>query len=175
MARDAAPYQVSIQKGQSCNVMAHRTPLTLVVDTTAQAGALYAASLLMPFATDKLTGTGSSIEGFAQIGAAIGVDPTFFRYFVGVQEFAVSVGLAAAIVAFLQVPWLQGLGRLGVRLGAPGLVATMLGALATEFYVRPGQQDWLVALALRLLALGVPLTIWTVARFEWPWLRRAAR
>lgn len=142
------------------------------IDTIAQAGAVYAAWLLMPFAIDKLTGTGSSIEGFAQIGAGIGVDPTFFRYFVGVQELAVSIGLAAAVVAWLQqVPWLQRLGRLGVRLGAPGLVATMLGALATEFYVRPGEQNWLVALALRLLALGVPLTLWTLVRFGWPWAR----
>jgi len=156
--------------------MTPRPPLTLAVDTLAQAGALYAASLLLPFATDKLTGTGSSIEGFAQIGAALGVNPTFFRYFVGMQELAVSIGLAAAVVAFLPVvPWLARLGRLGIRLGAPGLVATMLGALATEFYVRPGQQDWLVALALRLIAIGVPLTIWSFVRFELPWLRARRR
>ena len=156
--------------------MTPRPPLTLAVDTLAQAGALYAASLLLPFATDKLTGTGSSIEGFAQIGAALGVNPTFFRYFVGMQEMAVSIGLAAAVVAFLPVvPWLARLGRLGIRLGAPGLVATMLGALATEFYVRPGQQDWLVALALRLIAIGVPLTIWSFVRFELPWLRARRR
>lgn len=156
--------------------MTPRSPFTLVVDTLAQVGALYAASFLMPFATDKLTGTGSSIEGFAQIGAGLGVDPTFFRYFVGLQELAVSLGLAAALVAFL--PWLpplQRLGRLGVRLGAPGLVATMIGALGTEFYVRPGQQDWLVALALRLLAIGVPLTVWTFLRFERPWLQARIR
>ena len=52
---------------------------------------------------------------------------------------------------------------------------TMLGALATEFYVRPGQQDWLVALALRLIAIGVPLTIWSFVRFELPWLRARRR
>lgn len=156
--------------------MPQRPPLTVVVDTIAQAGALYAASLLLPFATDKLAGTGSSIEGFAQIGAALGVNPTFFRYFVGVQELAVALGLAAAVVAFLPlVPWLARLGCLGIRLGAPGLVATMIGALATEFYVRPGQQDWLVALALRLLQIGVPLTIWSFVRFEWPWLRERRR
>lgn len=152
--------------------MTTRTPLQIVVDTLAQAAALYAASLLLPFAIDKLTGTGSSIEGFAQIGAGIGVNPTFFRYFVGVQELLVSVGLAAGVLAFAPLgSTLQGLARLGMRLGAPGLVATMLGALATEFYVRPGQQNWLVALALRLLALGVPLTIWSLARFERHWLR----
>lgn len=152
--------------------MTHRSPITVLVDTLAQAGALYAASLLLPFASDKLTGTGSSIEGFAQIGAGLGVDPTFFRYFVGIQELAVSIGLAAAVMAFLPaLPLLQGLGRLGIRLGAPGLVATMIGALGTEFYVRPGEQDWLVALALRLLAVGVPLTVWTFVRFELAWLR----
>jgi len=100
------------------------------------------------------------------------VDPTFFRYFVGAQELLVSLGLAASVLAFLhQVPALQWLARLGVRLAAPGLIATMSGALATEFLVRPGQQNWLVALALQLLAIGVPLTAWTVARFELPWLR----
>lgn len=152
--------------------MITRTPLEILVDSAAQIAALYAASLLFPFAIDKLTGTGSSIEGFAQIGAGIGVNPTFFRYFVGLQELAVSVGLAAGVFAFAPVgTLLQGLARLGIRLGAPGLVATMLGALATEFYVRPGQQDWLVALALRLLAIGVPLTIWSLARFERHWLR----
>lgn len=156
--------------------MTHRPPLTLAIDTVAQIAALYAASLLLPFAIDKLAGTGSSIEGFAQIGAGLGVNPTFFRYFVGAQELAVSVGLAAALVAFLpQVPRLERLGRLGVRLGAPGLVATMIGALATEFYVRPGQQDWLVALAVKLLEIGVPLTIWSFARFELPWLRSLRR
>jgi hypothetical protein len=154
------------------DIMHTRTTRQLVVDTMAQAAAVYAVTLLLPFAIDKLTGTGSSIQGFAQIGAAIGVDPTFFRYVVGVQELLVSLGLAAAVFAFLpQVRPLQSLARLGVRLGAPGLVATMCGALATEFFVRPGQQDWLVALALRLLAIGLPLTAWTVLRFEVPWLR----
>lgn len=140
----------------------------LVIDTIATAAAIYAASQLMPFAIDKLTGTGSSIEGFAQIGAGLGVDPTFFRYFVGVQELLVSLGLAATLVVFL--PWLpavQRLARFGVQLAAPGLVATMVGALATEYYVRPGQQDWLVAIALRLIAVGVPLTVWSVVRFGW--------
>lgn len=152
--------------------MTTRTSSEIVVDTVAQIAAVYAASLLLPFATDKLTGTGSSIEGFAQIGAGLGVNPTFFRYFVGLQELAVSVGLAAGLFAFAPVgAMLRSLARLGIRLGAPGLVATMLGALATEFYVRPGQQDWLVALALRLLTFGVPLTIWSLARFERHWLR----
>lgn len=139
-----------------------------LIDAVAIAGALYASSVLFPFAIDKLTGTGSSIEGFAQIGAGIGVDPTFFRYFVGVQELLVSLGLAAALVAFM--PWLpavQRLARFGVQLAAPGLVATMIGALATEYVVRPGQQDWLVAIALRLVATGIPLTAWSVARFGW--------
>ena len=138
------------------------------MDTVAIAAALYASSVLLPFAIDKLTGTGSSIEGFAQIGAGLGVDPTFFRYFVGVQELLVALGLAAALVAFL--PWLpavQRLARLGVQLAVPGLVATMIGALATEYLVRPGQQDWLVAIALRLIAVGVPLSAWSVLRFGW--------
>ncbi len=152
--------------------MHKRTTRQLVVDTLGQVAAVYAVTRLLPFAIDKLTGTGSSIEGFAQIGAAIGVDPTFFRYFVGIQELLVSLGLAASVFAFLpQMPALQWLGRLGVRLAAPGLIATMFGALATEFLVRPGQQNWLVALALQLLAIGVPLTAWTVLRFELPWLR----
>ena len=139
-----------------------------LIDAVAIAAALYASSVLFPFAIDKLTGTGSSIEGFAQIGAGLGVDPTFFRYFVGVQELLVSLGLAAALVAFM--PWLpavQRLARFGVQLAAPGLVATMIGALATEYVVRPGQQDWLVAIALRLVAIGIPLTAWSVARFGW--------
>lgn len=152
--------------------MQKRTTRQLVVDTLAQAAAVFATIRLMPFAIDKLTGTGSSIQGFAQIGAGIGVDPTFFRYFVGVQELLVSLGLAASVLAFLpQMPALQWLARLGVRFAAPGLIATMCGALATEFYVRPGQQTWLVALALQLLAVGVPLTAWSVLRFELPWLR----
>ncbi len=152
--------------------MQTRTTRQLFVDTLAQAAAIYAAIRLLPFAIDKLTGTGSSLQGFAQIGAGIGVDPTFFRYFVGVQELLVSLGLIASVVAFVSlVPALQWLGRLGVRLAAPGLVATMAGAIATEFYVRPGQQDWLVALALRLLVVGIPLTAWSVLRFELPWWR----
>lgn len=148
--------------------MQTRTLRLSVIDLIAVAAAFYASSRLLPFAIDKLTGTGSSIEGFAQIGAGIGVDPTFFRYFVGVQELLVALGLAAALVVFL--PWLPAvarLARLGVQMAAPGLVATMLGALATEYYVRPGQQDWLVAIALRLLAIGVPLTAWSVWRFGW--------
>ena len=152
--------------------MLKRTSRQLVVDTIALAAAVFASTRLLPFAIDKLTGTGSSIEGFAQIGAGLGVDPTFFRYFVGLQELLVSLGLAASVFAFLpQLPAVQGLARLGVRLAAPGLIATMAGALATEFYVRPGQQAWLVALALQLLAVGVPLTAWSVIRFEMPWLR----
>lgn len=148
--------------------MQTRSVRLLALDTVATAAAIYAASRLLPFAIDKLTGTGSSIEGFAQIGAGIGVNPTFFRYFVGVQELLVSVGLAASLFAFVaSLPIVQRLGRLGVQLAAPGLVATMVGALATEYYVRPGQQDWLVAIALRLVAVGVPLTAWTVLRFGW--------
>ena len=65
------------------------------------------------------------------------------------------------------VPAAQRLARFGVQLAAPGLVATMIGALATEYLVRPGQQDWLVAIALRLIAVGVPLTVWSVVRFGW--------
>lgn len=143
-------------------------PTRLVADIAATVAALYASSQLLPFAIDKLTGTGSSIEGFAQIGAGLGVDPTFFRYFVGVQELLVSAGLAASLAVFL--PWLpavQRLARFGLQLAAPGLVATMIGALATEYVVRPGQQAWLVAIALRLLALGVVLTAWSVQRFGW--------
>ena len=139
-----------------------------LIDIVAIAAALYASSVLFPFAIDKLTGTGSSIEGFAQIGAGLGVDPTFFRYFVGVQELLVALGLAASLVAFLAwLPAVQRLARFGVQLAAPGLVATMIGALATEYLVRPGQQDWLVAIALRLIAVGVPLTVWSVVRFGW--------
>lgn len=153
-------------------IMQKRTTGELVVDTIAQASAVYAATRLAPFAIDKLTGTGSSIQGFAQIGAGIGVDPTLFRYVVGGQELLVSLGLTASMFAFLyQIPLLQRLARLGVRLATPGLVATMIGAIATEFYVRPGQQDWLVVLALQLLAIGVPLAAWSALRFEWPWLR----
>lgn len=152
--------------------MLKRTSRQLVVDTIALAAAVFASTRLLPFAIDKLTGTGSSIEGFAQIGAGLGVDPTFFRYFVGLQELLVSLGLAASVFAFLpQLPAVQQLARLGVRLAAPGLIATMVGALATEFYVRPGQQPWLVALALQLLAVAVPLTAWSVMRFEVPWVR----
>jgi len=152
--------------------MTPRTPSEVVVDTVAQIAAFYATWQLMPFAIDKLTGTGNSIEGFAQIGGGLGVDPTLFRYFVGMQELLVSVGLAAAVLAFLrQMPLLQQLGRFGVRLAAPGLIATMIGALGTEFLVRPGEQDWLVAIALRLLAVGVALAVWTVLRFELPWWR----
>ena len=152
--------------------MHKRSARQLLVDTIAVIGAVYASTLLMPFAIDKLTGTGSSVEGFAQIGAGIGVDPTLFRYFVGLQELLVSLGLAASVVAFLPgLPALQRPAQFGVRLAAPGLVATMCGALATEFYVRPGQQDWLVALALRLLAIGVPLAAWSIVRFELPWWR----
>jgi hypothetical protein len=148
--------------------MPSRPVRLLVIDTVATAAAIYASSQLLPFAIDKLTGTGSSIEGFAQIGAGLGVDPTFFRYFVGMQELLVSLGLAASLVAFLRwVPAVQRLARFGIQLAAPGLVATMVGALATEFVVRPGQQDWLVAIALRLIAIGVPLTVWSVARFGW--------
>ena len=102
--------------------MLKRTSRQLVVDTIALAAAVFASTRLLPFAIDKLTGTGSSIEGFAQIGAGLGVDPTFFRYFVGLQELLVSLGLAASVFAFLpQLPAVQGLARLGVRLAAPGL------------------------------------------------------
>jgi hypothetical protein len=48
----------------------------------------------------------------------------------------------------------------------------MAGALATEYVVRPGQQPWLVTIALQLMAVGVPLTAWSVLRFEMPWMRR---
>ncbi len=148
--------------------MPSRPARLFVIDIVATAAAVYASSQLLPFAIDKLTGTGSSIEGFAQIGAGLGVDPTFFRYFVGAQELLVALGLAAAPVVFL--PWLPALRRLarfGVQLAAPGLVATMIGALGTEYLVRPGQQDWLVAIALRLIAIGVPLTAWSLFRFGW--------
>ncbi len=171
-ARDEIPRRLAAVTPPDQDTMLKRTTGTFVIDAIALAAAVYASTQLMPFAIDKLTGTGSSIEGFAQIGAAIGVDPTMFRYVVGVQELLVSLGLAAAVFAFFpQAPALQGLARLGIRLAAPGLVATMAGAIATEYYVRPGQQDWLVALALRLLAVGVPLTAWSVVRFELPWLR----
>ena len=99
--------------------MQTRSARVFAVDTAAMAAALYAASQLLPFAIDKLTGTGSSIEGFAQIGAGIGVDPTFFRYFVGLQELLVSTGLAASLFAFfppLPIEPLQLLSRTLLRL-----------------------------------------------------------
>lgn len=153
--------------------MTRRSNALIALDTAAQLLAVYAAAKLVPFGFDKLLGTGHSIEGFRQIGEGWGVDPTAFRYFVGVQEVLVSLGLFAAVVAFVsRVPKLAFLGQLGIRLSAPGLVATSIGALATEWLVRPGQQPWLVDLAIRLLVMGVVLTAWTVARFEIPFVRK---
>ncbi|MEM9070533.1 MAG: hypothetical protein AAGE52_18655 [Myxococcota bacterium] len=139
-----------------------------VLDTVVQGVSLYAAAKLLPFAIDKLASDPNAVAGFRQLGAGLGVDPTMFRYFVGGQELLVSIGLIAAAFAFLggRVPRLERLARLGAFLGGAGLVATMGGAIATEYIVRPGQQQWLVTLAIQLLVLGAVVAGWSVVRFK---------
>ncbi len=138
------------------------------LDGAAVAGALYAAAKLWPFGVAKLQGTGGSLQGFRQIGTAFGVDPTAFRLFVGAQEVAVSLALGATLLAVVLPRLLPRLLPRVTQLGALGLVATMAGALATELIVRPGQQDWLVRLALALLGVGLVLSVWALRRFGLP-------
>lgn len=137
-----------------------------VIDTAIQGGALYAAFQMFRFGRDKVLGINSSIQGFEQIGAGLGVDPTFFRLFVGVQELAVAAALMTAAFVFLR--GVQGVARPVLQLGVLGLGATMAGALMTEFIVRPGEQNWLVYLALRLAVIGAVVGFWSVRRFGLP-------
>ncbi|MEM1415734.1 MAG: hypothetical protein AAGH15_12580 [Myxococcota bacterium] len=148
----------------------NRTIRQRALDLAARLAALYAGATLLPFGMDKLQGTGGSIQGFRQIGAGFGVDPTFFRFFVGAQEVSVALLLFAAIFVDFggRLPRLEAVARRLTQLGALGLVATMVGALATEAIVRPGQQDWLVRIALRLLAVGVFATLWSIRRYGLP-------
>lgn len=152
-----------------------RTQAQRVVDGLAFFGVLYAGAILGRFGLDKLLGINSSVEGFQQIGRGLGVDPTGFRYFVGVQELGVAAALFAS--ALMLLPWIgEGLrrrGRFVFLVAAVGLLATMIGAIATEFIVRPGEQDGLLSIALRLTALGAVFLVWALVRFGLPW--RASR
>ena len=147
-----------------------RSGFTRVIDTSVQAVSAYAGYLLLGGAWPKLTGAAGAVAGFRQLGAAVGIDPTIFRLGVGASELLVSLALWGAAFAFVgggDSPLAQA-GRWSARLGGGGLVATMMGALATEFLVRPGEQDWLVRLAVQLLAMGTVVTVWALLRFGLP-------
>ncbi|MEO1173697.1 MAG: hypothetical protein AAFX94_16850 [Myxococcota bacterium] len=148
-----------------------RSVQALVLDSAVQGGALYAAFQMFRFGRDKVLGINSSVEGFQQIGAGFGVDPDAFRLFVGTQELLVAGALAAAALVFLRAA--QSIARPALQIGVVGLGATMVGALVTEFYVRPGEQNWLVYLALRLIVIGAVVGFWSVKRFGIPLPLRA--
>ncbi|MEM6957195.1 MAG: hypothetical protein AAF411_26720 [Myxococcota bacterium] len=145
-----------------------RTNTHKILDTAAQGLALYAALLLWPFAFGKLAGDPSALQGMRQIALHFGADPTLLRYALGIQEALVILGLAAGSFAFVgpRFSRLQRVARLGAVLGGLGLGLTMGGALATEFIVRPGEQAWLVDLALKLMVFGTVVAAWAVHRFR---------
>ncbi|MEM6730238.1 MAG: hypothetical protein AAF658_01710, partial [Myxococcota bacterium] len=144
-----------------------RKPVKIVIDSLIQLASVYAGYVLIGFGFDKVLGINSSIAGFKQIGAGLGVDPTAFRYFVGAQEIGVSLALFAAALVFLpeRFSLLQTWARRVYLAGSVGLVATMVGALATEAIVRPGEQNWLVYLAIRLGVIGVFASAWALRSF----------
>ncbi|MEL6759969.1 MAG: hypothetical protein AAFP04_06160 [Myxococcota bacterium] len=152
--------------------------LKRITDTLVQLAAVYAGFVLFGFGWDKLTGTNGSVQGFQQIGRGLGVDPTAFRIFVGVQEVAVALALFSAAALFTPagprlLSRLRDLARSVFPIATLGLLATMAGALATEFIVRPGEQNWLVVIAIRLSVIGLVALGWNVARFGLPTPARA--
>ena len=152
-----------------------RTKLQVVIDSTVQLAALYAAYVIFGFGLDKVLGQNGAIAGMRQVANAVGVDPTLFRYFVGTQELLVGTALFTAVALFIpRVPSLvQRVNRAVFTLGALGLIATMAGGIATELFVRPGQQDWLLYLGIRLAVIGGFALTWGLARFGLPFKPRA--
>ncbi|MEL6543881.1 MAG: hypothetical protein AAFQ82_04600 [Myxococcota bacterium] len=153
-----------------------RKSLQVAIDSLSILASLYAGSVLFSFGRDKLLGINSSIQGFEQIGGALGVDPTAFRLFVGLQEVGVAFALFTAVLVLIpKLPLVvQKVSHITLQLGSLGLVGTMVGAIATELSVRPGQQDWLLYLGIRLATIGVFLSAWSFVRFGLPFGRRLA-
>ncbi len=155
-----------------------RIPLKRIADSLVQLAAVYAGFVLLGFGLDKLTATNGSVQGFEQIGQGLGVDPTAFRILVGTQEVAVALALFSAAALFIPagaqlLRQLRQLARSVFPLATLGLLGTMAGALATEFIVRPGEQNWLVVIALRLSVIGSIALGWSLARFGLPAPARA--
>ncbi len=140
------------------------------LDRAAQLLSLAVGVQILQLAIPKLAAEPWMIQGFAQLGAGLGVDGELLRMVTGTTEALAGLSLLLAVGAFVNR------GRVFFRsataLGHGLMLGLMVGALATEFIVRPGQQPGLVQLAVTLLAASAIGAAWVVRRFGLPGRKR---
>jgi len=97
--------------------------------------------LLVYFAFPKILGLPKSVDGFEQFESVIHIDATFFRLFTGFSELVI-----ASLILVYVFTKNNTVGKAAFLF----LLATMVSALAIEFFVRPHPVMLLVVIAIIL-------------------------
>ncbi len=105
--------------------------------------------LMLRFAGSKLMGAEISVKSFEQFASVLPINGPFFMYFVGGLELLVALILVAVFIA-------RDANKEALLLytGNFLLIGTLIGALFTEFLIRPEPVFFLVALATGFLLLS---------------------
>ena len=109
------------------------------------------------FARPKLLGLPVSVKSFTQFGETLHINAKSFMHLTGVLE------LTTALVLFVSI-FLSNrqYGNLVSSSGYILLLGTMVGALITEFKVRPEPVPFLVKIAITLIFIAVSQLILAV-------------
>jgi DoxX-like family len=104
------------------------------------------ALVLAAFSIPKLSASDVSLRLFGLINGFTGFEGRWFMYFTGAMELSVAALLAISLV------WVRGypLWLFSILL----VVGTMVGAIATEVLVRPGEDMILLSLAITMFAVA---------------------
>ncbi len=112
----------------------------------------FCGAILIRFAVSKLFSWPISVAAFVEMAQPLGVDPTLFRYFTGLN-------ISVAVLAYFLSCYLIGTEKytksnralLGVRLSNLLGIGIMSGALLAEFFLRTTPKYPLVGIALTIL------------------------
>ncbi len=117
------------------------------------------ALLMAWFAAPKILGAKTSVEGFNEMSQSLPVSSDVFRVFTGASELLiVLLFLIFLILSFKEINFLSALGidRKIVSFAANGfLLATMIGALIAEFFMRDTPKNMLVYIAIALIVITI--------------------
>ena len=108
------------------------------------------AIFMLKFATPKLSAADVSVKSFSQFAEVLTVNATAYMYFTGTLELAIALVFIASI--FIKPTAVKAkVTAIGLFL----LLGTLLGALATEFFVRPEPVGFLVQLSCIFITTSV--------------------
>jgi len=112
--------------------------------------ALLSIYYMLRFSLPKLQASEKSLTSFTAWGEQLHINGTAFMYFTGTVELLIVIALTVSLIVSTTM-----LAVWCARVGCAVLFATLAGAMAVEFGVRPEPVPRLVIIAIVLLAVSV--------------------